>query len=83
MAEYTPKPSQFRLPAWAQQFLAEESAAKGSTKTDVLLEALECLKQRRLEDDLREGYLEMAEHDLEEAKAWEGTLKDGLDDWTW
>lgn len=83
MTEYKAKPAQFRLPKWAKEFLAEEAADRGVTKTQVILDGLECLKRERFEDLMREGYLEMAEEDLAEARAWESTLADGLEDEEW
>lgn len=83
MAEYRLKPTQFRLPEWACDFLAEESTATGGTKTDVVLEALEALKRERFEQRMKEGYIAMADELLEEAKAWECTLMDGLEPEEW
>jgi hypothetical protein len=72
------KPAQFRFPAWAHEFLAEESASTGASKTEILVEALETYKTKRLEERMAEGYREMSEEDLLEAKQWEPTLADGL-----
>lgn len=83
MAEYRLKPTQFRLPEWASEFLAEEAAATGGTKTDVVLDALEALKRVRFEERMKEGYIAMAAENLEEARAWEGTLMDGLEPEEW
>ena len=83
MAEYIPKPSQFRLPAWAQEFLAKEASVAGSTKTDVVLEALVDLKRKRFEEAMKEGYLAMAEENLAEARAWDFALMDGLEPEEW
>ena len=83
MTEYTPKPAQFRLPAWAHEFLAEESSARDTTKTDVVLEALECLKEKRFNELMAEGYTAMAEENLAEARAWEPTLMDGMEEEEW
>ncbi len=83
MGEYTTKPAQFRLPAWAHEFIAQESSATGASKTEVVLEALEQYKTKRFEDLMAEGYIEMAEEDLAEAKLWESTLMDGLEDDPW
>ena len=83
MGEYTTKPAQFRLPAWAHEFIAEESSATGASKTDVVLEALQAYRRKRFEDLMAEGYIEMADEDLTEAKLWESTLMDGLEDEEW
>ena len=38
------KPFNVRLPDWAVEYINERAAASGTTKTDVLLEALRSLK---------------------------------------
>lgn len=83
MTEYTTKPAQFRLPGWAHEFLAQEASAAGSTKTDVLVEALASCRTKRLEDLMAEGYREMADENLREARDWDFALKDGLEDESW
>lgn len=83
MAEYIPKPAQFRLPAWAHEFLAQESAHTGVTKTDVVLEALSALKQARLQESLAAGYRECGAWIAREAIEWDATLADGLEDERW
>lgn len=83
MAEYIPKPAQFRLPAWAHEFLAQESALTGTTKTDVVLEALSGLKQARLQESLTAGYQECGAWIAREATEWDATLADGLEDERW
>lgn len=83
MAEYRTKPAQFRFPKWAHEFLAQEAAAAGVTKTEVLVRALDAYKRKRFEELLAEGYIEMAEEDLAETKLWESTLMDGLEDDEW
>jgi hypothetical protein len=57
------KPFNVRLPEWALEYLNERAAVTGSTKTDVLLEALRYLKARDREDLMRKGYEEMREID--------------------
>ena len=83
MKDYTTKPAQFRFPKWAHEFLAQESAAKGVSKTEVLVEALAAYKRREFDALMAEGYIEMADEDLAEAKLWEPTLMDGLEDDEW
>ena len=83
MSDYRAKPSQFRLPAWAHEFLAEESSATGTTKTDVVLEALGAYRRRRMEEELAEGYRALSAANLEEVREWDGTLMDGLVDEGW
>lgn len=77
------KPSQFRLPEWAADFLAHEASATGQTKTEVLVEALEAYKTTRTEELMAEGYREIAAWQLEEVREWDPTLADGLEDDSW
>jgi len=49
-------PSQFRLPAAARDFIAERAQERGITKTEVVLEALACLREREIEERMAEGY---------------------------
>ena len=83
MAQYTTRPAQFRLPPWAHDFLAQEAAATGASKTDVVLDALEEYKRRRFEQLLAEGYREWADENLASAKEWDGALMDGLEPEEW
>ena len=83
MAGYIPKPAQFRLPAWAHEFLARESATTGATKTDVVLMALGEYKLARLEQSMAEGYRECAPLIAREADEWDKALNDGLADERW
>ena len=83
MAEYTTKPAQFRLPPWAHEFLAQEASATGTSKTEVVLDALEDYRRKRLEDLLAEGYRDWADENLAEAKHWESALMDGLEPEEW
>ena len=55
------KPVQFRLPVWAREFLEEQSRQAGSTKTEVVVEALECLREREMAALMAEGYRELAD----------------------
>ena len=57
-------PFNVRLPDWALQYINERAAATGTTKTDVLLEALQELKLQDREALMRKGYAEMREIDL-------------------
>jgi hypothetical protein len=57
------KPFNVRLPEWAVQYIDERAAATGTTKTDVLLEALRSLRMQDREALMREGYEEMREID--------------------
>lgn len=77
------RPAQFRLPIELHEFLARESAVRGVSKTDVLVEALHDLERKRFEAELAEEYAEMYEADLAEVKLWEFALMDGLEPEEW
>jgi len=83
MMEYSTKPAQFRLPSWAHEFLAQEASATGSTKTDVLVEALGEYKEKRFHELMAEGYRVCGQVTLEEVREWDATLADGLEDEEW
>ncbi len=56
-------PFNVRLPDWALEYINERAVATGTTKTDVLLEALQALKVQDREALMRKGYAEMREID--------------------
>lgn len=57
------KPFNVRLPEWAVRYVEERASSAGTTKTDVLLEALRSLKVQDREALMRKGYEEMREID--------------------
>jgi hypothetical protein len=57
------KPFNVRLPEWAMQYINERASVSGTTKTDVLLEALQSLKVQDRQALMRRGYAEMREID--------------------
>jgi hypothetical protein len=57
------KPFNVRLPQWALQYINDRAVASGTTKTDVLLEALRSLRAQDREALMRKGYEEMREID--------------------
>ena len=57
------KPFNVRLPEWAVRYIDERATASGTTKTDVLLEALQSLRVQDREALMRKGYEEMREID--------------------
>lgn len=81
--EYSSKPAQFRFPKWAHEFLAEESAATGMSKTEIVTKALAAYKTKRFDELMVQGYIAMADENLVEARLWEGTLMDGLEPGEW
>lgn len=63
LASMSTTPFNVRLPDWALEYINERAAATGTTKTDVLLEALQALKVQDREALMRKGYAEMREID--------------------
>ena len=56
-------PFNVRLPDWALRYINDRAVASGTTKTDVLLEALQALKVQDREALMCKGYEEMREID--------------------
>ena len=83
VTEYTTKPAQFRFPGWAHEFLAQESAATGMSKTEIVTEALAAYRTKRFDELMAEGYIAMADENLADAKLWECALLDGLEPGEW
>ena len=81
--QYTTKPAQFRLPQWAHEFLAEEAASTGASKTAVVLDALDAYRRGRLEALLAEGYREWSADNVAQAAEWDDALQDGLEPEAW
>ncbi len=75
------KPVQFRLPAWAREFLDEQSRQAGSTKTEVVVEALECLREKEMTALMAEGYRELADLNTELAEESIGIAAETLPEW--
>lgn len=74
------KPAQFRLPAWAREFLVHESESRGVTRTDVVLEALAEYKSKRLESTLEAAYREYSAGVASDVRDWDATLLDCLEE---
>jgi hypothetical protein len=53
------RPVQVRLDAPAREFLVLTAQERGQTQSDVVAEALECLKEQRVQALMEEGYREM------------------------
>jgi hypothetical protein len=58
------KQTQFRLPPWAVEFIERAAEQRKTSKTQVVLDALECLREHELEELMAEGY-ETAGYDEE------------------
>jgi len=55
------KPFNIRLPAWAVDYINRRSTERGTTKTQVVVEALSCLRANDVQGLMRLGYEEMRE----------------------
>ena len=75
------KPSQFRLPQWVAEYVEERSAAMGSTKTDVIVEAVSCLRDREVRELMAEGYREMSETGVRTAEEGIGASGEDVPEW--
>ena len=82
---YSTRPATFRLPPWVDEFLREESAAYGSTKTEVLITAVAEYRRSRLEQRMAEGYEAFSGHLIEEVREWDAGIGPGQVDsqWAW
>jgi hypothetical protein len=63
------RPVQVRLPLELDDFVAELARERGESKTQVVIEALECLKQQLLEHRLETGYRALAADDADLVEA--------------
>lgn len=57
------KPFNIRLPLWAVEFIDKRAMTEGTTKTGVVVEALERLRALEVQGLMKQGYLEMRELD--------------------
>jgi hypothetical protein len=53
------KPFNVRLPMWAIDFVERRSTETGETKTQVVVDAIACLRAAHVQSLMREGYEEM------------------------
>jgi len=70
-----------RLPDWAKEYLDEGARRRGKSKTDVILEALSCLRARERAELMREGYLQMREQHEAMAEEDSAATLDILPEW--
>jgi hypothetical protein len=69
------KPFNIRLPLWAVAYIERRAHERGTTKTEVILEALERLRADEVAEMMRQGYSEM--RDLDVRLAEEGMSMSG------
>lgn len=74
-------PMQFRLPRWAGEFIERRAALRGTSKTQVILEAISCLEKQDAESLMRAGYEEMNERGRKMAEADMAATAESLPEW--
>lgn len=75
------RPVNFRLPQWVIDFLETCAAERSVSKTQVLIEAVTCLRDREIAALMEEGYREMAEESLALSEAALPAAIETLPDW--
>jgi len=63
MSRMPTRPVQVRLPEPVDAFLAALAEERGETKTEVVVEALECLRQQLIERRMEAGYRDLADEE--------------------
>jgi hypothetical protein len=64
MSRMPTRPVQVRLPVPIDDYLTELADERGESKTQIVVEALECLRQQLLERRMEAGYHELAEEHI-------------------
>lgn len=75
------RPVNFRLPEWVIEFLGSRAEAQHQTKTQVLVDAVGCLRERELAALMEEGYRDRAEESLEMAETTLPAAVETLPEW--
>jgi hypothetical protein len=75
------RPVQFRLPPWAAEFLEDQARTTGKTKTQVVIEAISCLRSRETKELMREGYVAMRERGRDLAEEGMAAGSETLPEW--
>jgi hypothetical protein len=60
MSQIPTRPVQVRLPENVDDFLSELARERGESKTSVVIDALDCLRQQEIERRMEAGYRELA-----------------------
>lgn len=83
MSDYSghTKPAQFRLPAWAHEYVQERSAKYGISKTEVVLEGLSLLRDTETDELMAEGYREVSAVNAELAERNAAIAAETLPEW--
>ena len=75
------KPVSFRLPKWVLDFIDARSAECKEPKTQVIVEAIACLRDRELAALMQDGYREMAGESLNLAESNLPAATETLPEW--
>jgi len=75
------RPFNVRLPLWAVDYLEKRSSETGVTKTQVLIEAISCLRAEHVRALMHEGYEEMRELDRQMADDDLAANAENLPEW--
>jgi hypothetical protein len=75
------KPANFRLPQWVLDFVEHRAAERNESKTQVIVEAVACLRDREIAALMDEGYREMAEETLATSEAALPAAIETLPEW--
>jgi hypothetical protein len=75
------RPVNFRLPEWVIEYLAARAAARGTTKTRIVIEAVAALRDREREALMEEGYRDRGDELLEAAEASLPAAAETLPEW--
>lgn len=81
MARQATRQAQFRLPLWVNEYLEERAVQSGRTKTDVVIEAVTCLRDREEAETMERGYLEQAALSAGIAETTVVAAPEVLDEW--
>lgn len=81
MAQQTTRQAQFRLPLWVNEYLERRALQNGRTKTDVVVEAVTCLRDREQAEAMERGYREQAALNAEIAESAMAAATEVLDEW--
>ncbi len=81
MARQTTRQAQFRLPLWVNEYLEERAVRSGRTKTDLVVEAVACLRDREQAEAMERGYREQAAPAAEIAETTVAAAPEVLDEW--
>lgn len=70
-----------RLPEWATEFVEERSKVRRESKTQVIVEALSCLRGQETEDLMREGYMALRQESVALAEEGMAAGAETLPEW--